>query len=247
MTDEAIIPVNLRSSKSHEWLTCPKRAEFRNRVVGAPVEMGGEAVAITFGNMVHERLTGHAAQQPRAIMFDRVTRSHNELARQVDEVAAFCAKALSKTRVVHTELYLKTQVRFNSGVQVNVSGHIDLGTETPVAETLDLVDIKTGRIDQRYALIQLAIYCFLAQHNGIWVRDGILLWVPRGKNDISTYDEKNTMTLRRPAEDLRQYAAQIINHVAGSIHNPLAVPGTHCSNCEHIKCLFHPQKDVPLN
>ena len=125
-------------------------------------------------------------------------------------------------------------------IAVEVRGRVDLVLERP-DYAVAIVDLKTGRIDQRSAFSQLAIYAWLAHSTGWDVSEVMILWAPRGR--LNTVGRPLVTTHTRPAAALLEVATSILRHVAHSADNPVAAPGHHCRQCANVRCPFNPETD----
>ena len=235
MTNQTI---RLRASLAPTWLTCSVLATHR-AIEGR--SDGGEAieVATQFGHIVHAGVTGHKAPAPGLIIYDEHTRTHRELERQSADAIEKARVLLAGSRVRSREIELKAKVTV-LGVTVLVFGTIDLVVENGDG-TIDLLDLKTGRIDQRSALAQMAVYAWLAEKEGWKLRDVVLLRIPRASYDTAC--GQISSVLRRPASSLINHALATIRFVALASQSPVAAPGLHCGWCKNVACVFSPEND----
>jgi len=233
--------IRLRGSLAPTWLTCSLRAtheamESRETVLAGPVE-----VATEFGNRVHAAITGHESDAPGSIIYDEHTPTANALKWQSTDAVRAAQEALAEHRVTRREAALSARVTA-LGVEVLVTGTLDLVIEHEDS-AVSLFDLKTGRMDQRSALAQMAIYAYLGHHAGGWtLRDVVLLHVPRARNRPGTPYQEFSL-LRRPADRLIVEAEAMIRQVALAAQSPTAAPGIHCGRCANTECVFHPEND----
>lgn len=239
--DTIRLPVAIRASAAHRWFNCPANADFETsrRREGTPIK--GEAVASVFGSMVHHELTGHEFVKPRAILYDRITRTERELHRQVEDSVDVLERHIAEKGLTVTsrELELEADLQLASfAVDVQATGHIDLFLQDP-SGAVDLCDIKTGHMHPRMAFTQMSVYCWLALAHEIELRDGVVLSLPRG----AKIDEE-VQELRRPAHDLAMNGVGVLRTAGMLAIEPQATPGLVCSSCENVDCLFHPDGEA---
>lgn len=236
--------IRLRGSLAPTWLACSRRASFEAQE--AEERAGGEAVEVAteFGNRVHAAVTGHESEAPASVVFDEHTRTPKELHWQVIDAVRAAEEGLREFNIVRREWPLAARVAA-LGVEVLVTGTIDLVEEHEPANEITLFDLKTGRMDQRAAFAQMAVYTYLAAQNGMEVREAVILHVPRARlRPGSPYQSYELM--RRPGPPLIQRAEAMIRMVALAAQSPVAVPGIHCGWCRHEDCIFHPTHDEEL-
>lgn len=234
--------IRLRGSLAPTWLACSARATFEAMEAE---ERGGAGMAIEvateFGNRVHAAVTGHESEDPAVIVFDEHTRTAKELHWQVIDAVRAAEEGLREFDIVRREHPVAARVAA-LGVEVLVTGTLDLVIEHDHGETISLIDLKTGRMDQRSAFAQMAIYAYLAAKNGMEVREAVILHVPRARlrpgTPYQTYE-----LMRRPGPALIEQAEAMIRMVALAAQSPVAVPGIHCGWCRNEDCTFHPTHD----
>jgi len=236
------VTIKLRASRAPTWQACPVRASWEQmrEDKGAPSGEEARPVYLEFGDAVHAGITGSPYEPATLIAFDEVTPTARALKRQAAMAIEKAQKVLEGRTIVSRERELSATVSV-MGVRVRVVGHLDLEEEVG-NEAIDILDLKSGRSDQRAALVQMAIYAWLAQQNGHNVRDVVLLHVPRAVESQGIYENAHQL-LRKPAAALHDVAINTIRLVALSAHAPAASPGRHCHWCEHAGCLFHPRND----
>ena len=238
---EAQADIHLRASMAPTWLACSSRATFETLRAGQAGESVG--VATEFGTRVHAAITGQAHEPPGSVVYDEHTATARELTRQVNESIAAIGAALDLGKIVRREADLRARIVM-SPATVLVTGHIDLVMAVPGIEgVVDIIDLKTGRMDQRSALVQMAIYAWLAEQNGWGVRDVVVLHVPRAVDDPAAGWSQKVQVLRRPAEALIVEAEAAIRLVALAGRSPVAVPGIQCGWCENVGCVYHGEND----
>ena len=233
--------VRLRASLAPTWLACPSRATFK-ALEDRERATNGTPVALAFGEMVHESVTGHSPTSGEwPISFDEHTPTARALAWQSDMAIEKARSVLAGMEVVRREEELSVFVNMDVlQVSVMVTGTIDLVVLNDDG-TIDLLDLKTGRLDQREAFAQMAIYAWLADQEGWKVRDVVLLHVPRATQDIT--GEQVFELLRRPCKPLIEEATATIRLVGLSASSPVSVPGLHCKRCPNTDCIYNPEND----
>lgn len=236
--------IELRASSANQWLTCAQRATHKLMTpvvnTGLPPSVH---VATQLGSIVHEKITGDPAPHNLMITYDNITSTEREMHVQAKQIAEAVLREMADDTIIDREMELKATVKVFD-TDITVTGHIDLAILTPDPNIIDIVDIKTGRLDQRFAWSQMSIYAWLLHHNDIFCRDVRIVWAPRGKMSKGRIYGNHVETMTRPAVDLIRQAESIIKHVARSWSNPIAIPGMHCLHCENIACVFNPQQDL---
>ena len=232
--------IHLRASMAPTWLACSSRATFETLRAGQAGESVG--VATEFGTRVHAAITGQAHEPPGSVVYDEHTATARELTRQVNESIAAIGTALDLGKIVRREADLRARIVM-SVATVLVTGHIDLVMAVPGIESVDIIDLKTGRMDQRSALVQMAIYAWLAEQNGWAVRDVVVLHVPRAVDDPAAGWSQKVQVLRRHVDGLIDEALAAIRLVALAGRSPVAVPGIQCGWCENTGCVYHGEND----
>ena len=219
------------------------RASHRALEPVDPRPIHAKHVSIEFGNRVHALLTGHDFEPAKRIIFDEFTPTQRKMDYQVADATMEATISLTELggNVIRREAPLSARVSA-LGVQVLVTCTIDLVVEWAGTDTVDLFDLKTGRMDQRSSFAQMAICAFLAAEAGWHVRDVVLLHVPRAKTLPASHDQASHL-YRRPAAPLVEEARSIIRLVALAAQGPIAVPGVHCGRCEVTSCIYNPEND----
>ena len=237
-TDDVILPVRIRASEAHTWLTCGRRAIHRQLHRRLPSR--ATPVAAALGRIVHERLTGEPSEAPEIIQYDGITRTARELESHAESVTRRVGewmKELDSPRVIYTEQPVSADYDFKD-VLIQLRGRVDLVLESVEHGGLHYVDVKSGRWDQRDALIQLGIYVLAGTVEGHEVTQASVIHAPRGGNDWTA--------ITRRAGDLAKEALQQIRYIAEISRAPggtLAVPGAHCDRCPNTGCFFHKERD----
>lgn len=243
-TTNAQPTVRLRASLAPLWLECSAHAAQRAMATFEPDPNAPIEVATEFGNQVHAVVTGHKSVAPARILYDEHTPTERVMGWQVKDAVEAANEALAGLdgRVVRREAPLSARVSA-LGVDVLVTATLDLVVElNDPPDTVDLFDLKTGRMDQRSAFAQMAICAFLAEASDWNVRDVVLLHVPRARTEVGGYQQSSQL-LRRPAKPLVDDARAIVRLVALAAQGPIASPGLHCHRCEVVDCIYHPEKD----
>ena len=198
----------------------------------SPIRVG-VPVAVVLGNRVHALITGDKTEPPERIHFDRLTRTENELDRQVVAVAKMLREALWGMEIVAREHPLEVNIRKPNGVTVHCRGKVDIAAKE--SGELVYVDLKTGHLGHRAALAQMSLYAWMGLQLGEMVERVKLAICPRGGDDWHT--------LERKADAIAGEAAKIIDQVALSVDGALPNPGLHCDRCRNFECIFNPKFD----
>ena len=226
--------IAMRASKAPMWVTCGRRATFEAGPHSRTRAPSGLPVSIHVGNLAHEVITGEPAEIPDRIAYDETTRNEREAHRHALSIAERARQWLDGREIVGRERFLECVWQVGD-VDVHVSGHVDLVLGLP-GGALEYADLKTGRLDQRSAFIQMAVYALLGEQSGDEVERVTILWAARNKDDATV--------LSRTAESVRALGLAILTNVARQAANgTIPFPGKHCQSCSDIECVYNPEND----
>ena len=119
--------VRIRASQVPRWLKCPRRADWENSRKGREAKPKAEPVAITVGNLVHERVTGQPAEMPKLIEYDRHTQTEREMMRQVAHMHDQVLQTLEEweAEIIEAEEPYEAAIE-TEDMRVEVAGRTDL-------------------------------------------------------------------------------------------------------------------------
>ena len=218
-----------RASSAPAWLECGAREEWR---LTSPTDSRAVvSVAAEYGRAVHAAVTGQAHEPAQYVDFDHVTPTRRAMRRQIVEGVENAERAIANHSIcpVAAEEELSAAVLTPNGL-IKVTGHIDLVSETDASGVVDIIDLKTGRMDPVKVWPQLAVYAWLANEHFWKLRDIIVVSVPRGQT------ARHVEVLTKRASDMVDYGRQIIQRVTAP---QVRQPGLHCFSCPAAFCMFN--------
>ena len=222
----------MRASAAPDWLRCPVKAMWQEK----QRREGRKSVALEMGDRIHAGVTGHVPT-PGRVQYDGKTRSPREAVRQHEEAVDRVHQWLQRNfwQIWGSEIEVKARVRWGS-VAVVVEGHIDMVLESQQGTRI-IVDLKTGLRRPTRSWPQVSVYALLWQVTRKETLDAGLLWVPRGKGDVS-------LAIRSGGDLCRMGYSVLYDRAEVAVKGARARPGMDCAMCGVEGCAVRESWEV---
>ncbi|MCY4258793.1 MAG: PD-(D/E)XK nuclease family protein [Rhodobacteraceae bacterium] len=242
---------SLSATAAHTWLNCGRRATHKY-IHGHREELDYDPVAIRFGNLVHESITGEENDFSKPVEYDQHTQNHHQLGWQTTRARDLLNIALEKIADDYPAWYWETKYETQATMGdttirvVGIADAIAVVDSAEGAALANIIDLKTGARElPHHYFSQLAMYCWLVakckpktDEYAFTPHRATLVHVNRRLLDRGM----EAVTVKSlPAEPLIGMGEDIIAQTINAMNRPVANPGQHCEQCENTGCVYHPQ------